>query len=301
MSNFSKKSIYSTLILLLIQIILFDTELSWGIELPNAATLISPSGTILTNKPTYTWNAVPNATNYYLWVDDSTGTKIQQWYTAAAAGCPAGTGTCSVTPTKTLAKDAGTWKIQTKNLAGNGPWSSSLSFTVTLPGQATLISPSGTILTNKPTYTWNAVPNATNYYLWVDDSTGTKIQQWYTAEAAGCPAGTGTCSVTPTKTLAKDAGTWKIQTKNLAGNGPWSSSLSFTVTLPGQATLISPSGTILTNKPTYTWNAVPNATNYYLWVDDSTGTKIQQWYTAAGGWMPCWDRHLLSDSDENFG
>ena len=286
MSNFSKKSIYSTLILLLIQIILFDTELSWGIELPNAAALISPSGTILTNKPTYTWNAVPNTTNYYLWVDDSTGTKIQQWYTAANANCPNGTGTCSVTPTKTLAPGAGIWKIQTKNLAGNGPWSSSKSFTVTLPGAATLVSPFRLIFTNKPTYTWNAVPNTTKYYLWVDDSTGNKIQRWYTAADAGCPSGTGTCSVTPSTLLVPGACNWKIQTKNDAGDGPWSSAKNFRVSPPGVATLVSPSGSITTNKPIYTWNAVPNATKYCLKVNDLTGTVIEQWYTAETAGCP---------------
>jgi hypothetical protein len=70
---------------------------------PEKATLISPSGTISTPTPTYTWNAVPSATWYYLWVNDSTSTKIQTWYTATQAGCASGTGTCSVTPSVRLA------------------------------------------------------------------------------------------------------------------------------------------------------------------------------------------------------
>ena len=97
---------------------------------PAAATLISPSGTITDNTPTYIWNAVLGSTWYYLWVNDSTGNKIKQWYTASQAGCGAGTGTCSVTPSASLANGSGQWWIQTWNTASYGPWSSGMSFNV---------------------------------------------------------------------------------------------------------------------------------------------------------------------------
>ncbi len=57
---------------------------------PGAAPLTSPTGTIGTNTPPYTWTAVPTATWYYLWVVDATGTKVQTWYAAASVGCAAG-------------------------------------------------------------------------------------------------------------------------------------------------------------------------------------------------------------------
>ncbi len=256
---------------------------------PTAATLVSPTGTITTATPTYTWNAVSTSTWYYLWVNDSTGNKIQTWYTAAQAGCSSGTGTCSVTPSTTLASGAGQWWIQTWNTYGYGPWSNSLSFNVQVSGgtppAATLVSPTGTITTTTPTYTWNAVSTSTWYYLWVNDSTGNKIQTWYTAAQAGCSSGTGTCSVTPSTILASGAGQWWVRTWNSYGYGPWSNPLSFNVQISGgtppAATLVSPTGTITTATPTYTWNAVSTSTWYYLWVNDSTGNKIQTWYTAA--------------------
>ena len=101
--------------------------------------------------------------------------------------------------------------------------------TPTAPGAATLKSPSGTITTSTPTYTWNAVSGSTWYYLWVNDPTGVRIQKWYTAAAVGCAAGTGTCSVAPTTALTSGAGKWWIQTWNSAGMGPWSTAMSFTV------------------------------------------------------------------------
>jgi hypothetical protein len=98
---------------------------------PGAATLVSPTGSIGTTMPAYTWNAVPTATWYYLWVNDSTGPrKIQIWYTAAAAGCGSGTGMCSVTPAVALAPGSAIWWIQTWNDAGYGPWSTGRPFTV---------------------------------------------------------------------------------------------------------------------------------------------------------------------------
>ena len=47
---------------------------------PSAASLISPSGGISTDIPTYTWTAVSNANSYYLWVDDNALCgKIRTW------------------------------------------------------------------------------------------------------------------------------------------------------------------------------------------------------------------------------
>ena len=72
-------------------------------------------------------------------------------------------------------------------------------------------------------------PYATHYRLIVNDSTGNKVDQWYTAEEAGCASGTGICSVTPSIVLALGNGNWKIQTRNSYGDGPWSSALNFNI------------------------------------------------------------------------
>ncbi|HSL27920.1 MAG TPA: serine protease, partial [Anaerolineales bacterium] len=127
-------------------------------------------------------------------------------------------------------------------------------------GQTSLVSPSGSITDYTPTYTWNAVPTMTYYYLWVTGPAGNVFKEWYTAEQAGCSNGTGTCSVTPSTSLAGGNHTWWIQTWNPAGYGPWSSGMSFALPLPAAATLVSPMGSINDETPTYTWNAVSNVT-----------------------------------------
>jgi hypothetical protein len=250
--------------------------------------LLSPSGTTTASSPTYTWKFVPNATWYYLWVNDSTGNKIASWYTDVQSNCSASTGTCSVTPQVTLAGGAAQWWVQTWSSCGYGPWSAAANFTAEpIPGTAILISPKGPDISTTPTYTWNAVSSATHYLLLVKDySTFPRIQSWYTAAEAGCASGTGTCSVKPSVTLLPGRAQWWIETYNSNGYGPWSDELAFTVTgtaAPGKATLISPTGTITGTSPTFRWNAVPTASWYYLYVQDSTSFsgRITTWFTAA--------------------
>jgi parallel beta-helix repeat protein len=230
-----------------------------------AATLTVPTGTIYTTTPTFTWLAVANATWYYLWVNDGSGTpKIQAWFSAAQANCGSGSPTCRITPSTVLAPGTYTWWIQTWSPGGYGPWSLGMSFKVSPPGAASLISPTGSVTTGTPTYTWTTVPAATYYYLWVNDGSGTpKIQAWFSAAQAGCAADTGTCGVTPGTPLVSGPYTWWIQTWNTVGYGLWSGGASFTVSvppLPLAATPLSPSGATATPTPAYTWTAVTNAT-----------------------------------------
>jgi hypothetical protein len=237
---------------------------------------------------------VLSATWYQLWVNDSLSSsgKIKEWYMFEEAGCIAGIGICSVTPAIVLSNGAAQWWIQAWNEAGFGPWSDVMTFTIsdiTPPGKVTQLFPSGTIITDKPTYVWNAVSNATWYQIWVNDAADNsgKIKAWYSTSQAGCRFGLGTCSVTTETAIAIGDAQWWVRAWNdLGGDGPWSDGMSFTVARsgpPDKATLISPSGYQTSNMPTFKWNAVQSATWYQLWVSNgSTGAaKIRDWYTAS--------------------
>lgn len=268
-------------------LVALDTDHTWTDTLvittiPPAATLMSPSGTITTTVPTYSWNAVSGATGYRLYVQGPSGMVIDAWYDAgyySGTGdlCESGGGLCSTWPQTYLADGAHTWKIQARNSAGDGPWSTEMSFTVAVPPSlpVRLVAPLGIINDMTPTYTWEPVYRAEWYYLLVNDSSGSPvIQQWYSAEDVGCASGVGTCAVTPTTTLATGNYTWKIQTRNNGGYGPWSIEGSFKVSSLYAALLLSPSGTICTTTPTYIWKAVSGATTYYLWVNGPAGTPV---------------------------
>jgi hypothetical protein len=113
---------------------LFFTDVrSWLDPPPAVPTLVAPTGIVNTASPTFTWNASPNAAFYYLWVNGSAGTALQQWYTAAEAGCAAGTGTCSVTPAIILPAGPAAFWVAANNTGGTSAWSAQGDFTV-VPG-----------------------------------------------------------------------------------------------------------------------------------------------------------------------
>ncbi len=192
--------------------------------LPGEATLVSPTIAAETRTPTYTWNEGSDATQYYLWVDGPSGNVFEGWYEASAI-CM--WGSCSVTPAVTLADGDYTWRVQTRNETGDGPWSDSMTFNVALPGKATLIQPMGFSLPPH-TFVWNEVPGASHYYLEINTSAGANVfVRWYEASAL-CSG--GFCQVTPSTPLSAGVSyTWRIQTWNELGYGPWSDPLSFTV------------------------------------------------------------------------
>jgi hypothetical protein len=258
----------------------WSSSLSFSVGAPSATTLLSPTGAIGTQTPTYTWSRVSSSTWYYLWVQNAGGTPvIQTWYTAASV---CGTSTCSITPAVTLAAgNTHTWMVETYNGLGYGPWSTSLMFTPKTPAATTLVSPTGSVPTIQPTYVWNKVAAATWYYLWVNEGSTPLIQTWYRSDSA---CGVSVCSVTPSTMLTSGtAHTWWVETWNPIASGPWSTSLSFTSTstIPTAATLVSPANGSAETSPgvTFQWNKVPAATWYFLWLDNaSTGAVARQWY-----------------------
>jgi len=255
-----------------------------GPFLPGKAILVSPSSANVPTTPTYVWNAVPAATWYQLWVNDSSATpKIQTWYTAEQAGCAIGTGFCSVTPTISLALGAARWWIQTWNSVGYGPWSDGMSFTVascTAPDKPILVSPSGYVSITQPTYSWNAVLGSAWYYLWVNDgATAGKVRQWYTAADLGCSTGSDRCAATPGTSLAAGWAQWWIQPwKDCGGGsyGPWSDGVFFYVGTsafsPAVISSPTPNSILTSSSTTFTWNAGTGPTQYWLYVGRSLGS-----------------------------
>ena len=248
-------------------------------ELPTAPVLVSPTGPGISTDPTYVWSVLPGATAYYLWVNDSSGPVIQEWLDAATV-CVADA--CSATPPTALARGSHTWWIQARNPSGDGPWSAGLNFVVGQPPTTpVLVSPSGVGIPETPTYSWEGAPDTSDYYLWVNNPSGQPvIQTWF--QAATVCAG-AQCSVTPATNLARGYYTWWVQGRNSSGDGPWSAGMSFVVgDLPGAPTPISPAGPTTTSSPSFVWTGLEDATAYYLWINDSSGTPVvQTWLDSA--------------------
>lgn len=254
---------------------------------PATPVLVLPSGSTSTYTPTYSWNESlvdpanhSAATWYYLWINGPSGNIFKQWYEASAI---CSNGSCSVVPAGlTLDSGAYTWWIQSWNAAGSSPWSTAMTFNApvpALPEQAVLVSPIGSIGSNNPTYSWNKASDSTWYYLSVSGSGGYTFAKWYESSAI-CDA--STCSVADaTPNLAVGTFTWKVQTWNSGGLGPWSADMTFSTPVPpAQAILNSPNRITADHTPVYIWNEVAGSTWYYLWVNGPSGNVIKQWYTS---------------------
>jgi hypothetical protein len=250
---------------------------------PSAPTLVSPSGSIATPGPTYTWNVSSGATSYYLWVQrNGSSPNVQTTYSAATI-CSGST--CAASPQTELVDGTYQWWVQPISGVGAGAWSAAGNVTVsaTVPTVATLQWPlAGAQGTTRPTYRWNRVAGASWYQLWVDPNGAAPVVQityW-----AGDICGATVCSVTPNVTLTA-GGTYRyfVQTSSSRGTGPWSPATVFSIatTAPGISTLVSPTGGGIAANPTYTWNRVSSSTWYYLWVQPVSGNPaIQVWYRA---------------------
>ena len=253
-------------------------------SVPSAITKIAPNDFTPDSTPTYQWQAQSNASSYYLWVNDATGNAVQQVLTPSAANCGSGTGNCSFTPPSAIYGN-NQWWVRGSNSVGHGSWGSAMNFSTpagTTPGKVALVSPvSGTAGTS-PQFRWNAQSSASKYYLWVNDGSGTRVQQYYTSAQAQCSSGTGVCQATPDVILNSGSIDWWVQASNGSGTGAWSSAGSFFIGgLPGTASLLQPGGSGSGSNPAYSWNAVSNATYYMLWVNEGSTNRIAQWYTAA--------------------
>ncbi len=255
-------------------------------------TALSPSGTISTNQPTFTWTAVPGTKVYLVYAVDAAG-ELPVWRAVGAnqAGCASGTGSCSYThPSAIFVEGTGAFWNVTIFDRGFGPESNTLEFTVdtgeTTPAtQApTALSPSGTIDTDQPTFTWTAVPDTTYYALYARDAEGV-LQIWNIvgADTAGCASGTGNCSYTHSPAIFAEGsgGHWLVLTAD-DEYGPDSNILEFTVDtsnanppVSGIPKQLTPDGTINTNTPTFTWEPVPGFTSYAIYaVDSSNEVKV---------------------------
>lgn len=274
----------------------------------------TPDGEIITSSTArYEWDAVAGATWYRLWVDNAGARDVTErtvsgeaWYTAEQAGCPGGTGICSVTPTSALTAGAAEWWVHAwNNETGNSDWSEPLRFTVQSPTPPIEPLNDETVEFELPEYTWEPDDEATWYQLHVVNRDAnqrtTVVMQWYPALGENCTA--ERCTAKPDLPVAVPFATemappvleqpgWRVRAWSAENFGAWSAWQDFTidVTPPDPPNALQPSGRIETARPVYSWDAVPGATWYRLWVDNAGRSDViipiedvrgAAWYSAA--------------------
>jgi thermitase len=241
-------------------------------------TFVSPLGPITTDRPTYQWGEVGNATYYYLWTSTGQGTG---WYSAQTI-CIGGT--CTVAPSVSIGNGAFTWYVSSFGPGGMGTQSATQGFNLgigTVPVMPTGVNVTGTNTPN-PVISWDrdTVNNATLYRVSIGSTTASLVNAWYHVSQI---CNTTTCTLNlNTAPVANGNYYLYIQGYNPAGLGPWTANVPFTVTvpMPDAPTLVTPTNgaILLTNRPTFTWNSVANASFYNIELINSLGVvTLTQW------------------------
>jgi len=194
---------------------------------PLATQLVSPSGTFSDQVPPFKWKKDKSATYYILDIEGPEGPVFHHWYRASGRLCPEDF--CSIDPQVSYRHgNQYTWTVQIRDEMSPGEKSNPLSFIylISLPQAATALIPDGNTATNPPEFLWSHT-GASEYTLFLEGPTGQVVQQ--TFPSSRCD-GFG-CRVKLPGLLSGGLYTWKVQSKNAAGNAPWSNQVSFT--LPG--------------------------------------------------------------------
>lgn len=255
-------------------------------SVPGSATLVSPLAPVTSVTPSFTWNAVLGTSYYLLRVTDRDNVSVDRWYLPSAAGCPLGTGTCTVSPGIALKAGTANWRVLTWNGSGYGPWSATNQFLVEIADPAALtpttVSPIGTLTSTNAMFRWTGVAGALSYRLAIRNNGGAPTYWWYTAVAAGCQAG-AECGAVPSVTLSNGTADWRVQAWTPLGYGAWSPLVPLTVAIeaPLAPTLVSPNGPAGSRTPAFRWNGSANATLYFVRVYDVTGARIERWLSPA--------------------
>lgn len=229
---------------------------------PPAPILIAPVGTIQNTATTFTWNVVTNAAYYDVWVNDTTTGQTQVVRNQDVTGTSL---SATLSP-----GDAYEWWVRAFNAINvAGAWSGGTSFTIAVP-VLTPIGPTGYVGNATPTFSWTAATGAGYYDLWVNDATSGQQQVVRNTHVAG------TSLASPVFLTPGHGFQWWVRAYFSSGTAtPWTAMTQFTVTQLGQVMPVSPTGSVATGQPTFTWIAVAGADYYDVWVNNLTSGQSQ--------------------------
>jgi uncharacterized delta-60 repeat protein len=241
--------------------------------------------------PRLTWNPLPGADQYDLWINSLSPAKnpfVRITNLNQSAW------------TSSTAFPMGQYQAWVRGFAADGTsvtWSERFDFHIS--PTPVLTTAANVAFSGLPTITWNAIAGAVRFDVWVDNaSTGTS--QFDRASFVGT-------TYTPSKTFGIGKYRFWVRSIGAAGTASaWSSRLEFSV---NTAATIQPLNRIqVTARPTVTWTALPGAARYDLWIDERstptsqavriTNLTTSSWTTATDlpmGLYRAWVRGIATD------
>jgi hypothetical protein len=250
---------------------------------PAAPTDLSPSGTVTSATPTFSWSAIPGYTGYYTFTvaDETTGltpldvgtdkTSVSIIALYAIEHAQSGSPLSNGHQYRWYVNAQGSYPTVPSGLVA------SQTFTLSVPGDevpAPTSPAAGTIVnTMTPQFQWSAVTGAVGYLIFIADAAAFQTEDLFFFDSVSVT----TNSYTPSNLLL-DGHTYHWQVCALFNNGgtsvigPTSDPEQFTVSVPGTATLDAhdDSGTLTTTTPMLQWSTVSGASGYDLSLEDAT-------------------------------
>ncbi len=140
------------------------------VKLPSTISVTSPGQRTEDTTPAVSWNADANSASYEV--------RIRRQSNGAVVALGIGITGLAWSPATALAD--GDYIVNVRGLSSTGDygsWSPDRAFNVTaapVPAVPVIVGPSGTVLTLRPTISWNAAVAADTYDVWVDQIGGTQ-------------------------------------------------------------------------------------------------------------------------------
>ncbi|MCA9057515.1 MAG: hypothetical protein KDA85_03415, partial [Planctomycetaceae bacterium] len=219
--------------------------------------ITGPAAVTSASNPIITWDAIPGALRYDVWIDDVSN-RIGEIIRDINV-----TGT-SFQPTEQLG--VGRYRVWVRaydSLERPGFWSLPLNFRVDTPPAITApVNSTSSATGTFPRISWTAVANTAKYDLWVDNLTTGTSQVIRNKDLV-------TSSFVTTEDLG--SGTFRawVRSTNAVGEvGRWSNPVTFSVL--AAPTLVSPTGASFDTTPVIEWTPTESATHYDLWVSNLT-------------------------------
>jgi hypothetical protein len=230
-----------------------DTSLAFGNFILERATIDPVTKVAPTKTPTLSWNTVPGAAQYEVWLARVAPAQSRLFVSSSLVN------TTEFTPPADL--DTAIYRFWVRPLAANGAsgaWSLAQTFEV----QTTLLAPLNPTFDVRPTFTWEAIPFATAYQIFVRTRTGDIVE-----------AGITETSWTPSQDLPSGPIRWWVRATDSIGNRGWGN--PGVTRVDGLSQVIAPTGTVNTIIPTFTWQSVAGAGRYILHVQNvDTGAVV---------------------------
>ncbi|MEP3478867.1 MAG: SdrD B-like domain-containing protein [Fuerstiella sp.] len=198
--------------------------------------------------PIFEWTDI-GADEYEIWINDVT-TGTAEFLTTKTSP------TNAVLIEEGLAEGRYRFWVRGRDSEGNlTAWSKPQ--TVEVSDQAVVTGPSGSIDPANPVITWDAVPGATHYDVWLSGPDGLIARE---------TAATGT-SHQFDETLTDAAYRVWVRPATASEVGSWSAVQTFTVGGIDQPEIILASSETTDRQPVFEWTAVEGAERYELWIN----------------------------------